>query len=135
MRRVEGWEAALAVVMNERRQKPYVYGSTDCWCLARAAVQAMTGETMLPDVEPPKGWLAAAKIMIAHGWESVEDLMTETLGPPIEPNASRPGDIVSFVLVGEIHLAVRIGDVALTPGRDGLVPIVASAWRNAWRTG
>lgn len=134
-RRDDGNQRLIALV-NERRLMPYAYGRNDCWCFARAAVEAATGETLLPDLEPPKSWLAAARVMIANGWESVEDLMTETLGPPMaDPKESRPGDIVSFEMLGDLHLAVRVGETALTPGRDGLNSIGRDAWRNAWRVG
>lgn len=133
--RLDGWQGRLGAVANERRSMPYRYGTTDCWCFARAAVEAVTGTTLLPDVEPPKGWLAAAKVMITRGWESVEDLMTETLGPPIDPKSSQPGDILSYEDVGELHLAVRVGDVALAPVDIGLKVIPPEKWRRGWKVG
>ncbi len=134
MTRLDGWEERLVALANARRRAPYVYGSNDCWCFTRAAVLAITGETLLPEMDPPKTWFAAAKVMIAHRWESVEDLMTEMLGPPMtDPKASRTGDIVSFEVLGSSHLAVRFGDTALTPGPAGLEFV--DVWRCAWSVG
>lgn len=136
MRRLDGWEARLASVVNERRARPYAYGTNDCWCFARASAEAITGDALRPDLGAPTTWLAAARVLISNGWESVEDLMTATLGQPMaDPQASRPGDIVSFEVLGSAHLAVRVGDTALTPGRDRLETVCASKWRSAWRVG
>lgn len=134
--RLPGWQDRLVACANARTSTPYAYGTNDCWCFTRAAVEAVTGELLLPDIEPPKTWLAAAKVLIVHGWESVEDLMTATLGQPMaSPTDSRPGDIVSFELLGSAHLAVRIGDTALTPGPAKLEVVTPGMWRNAWRVG
>ena len=133
--RLPDWQPRLAKLVNERRSVPYAYGSNDCWCFAQAAINAVTGKTLRPDIAP-KTWLAAAKVLISNGWESVEAMMTELLGPPMDdPKTSQPGDIVSFELLGSEHLAVRAGDTALTPGRDRLEMIAVTEWRKAWRVG
>lgn len=134
--RLPDWQTRLVRVANARRGKPYEYGLTDCWCFAREAVEATTGVVLLPGVESPKGWLAAAKAMMARGWSDVEEMMTALLGEPLgDPLASRPGDIVSYMVGGEFHLAVRVGDTALSPQRVGLQVIGRSSWRRAWKVG
>ncbi len=133
--RLDGWEARLAGAANQRRSLPYRYGTNDCCSFARACIEAVTGTVLLPEIEAPRGWLAVARVMIARGWESVEDLMGEVIGPAIAPDLSRPGDIVSYEQGGEFHLAVRIGDAALTPSMTGLTVIDSSLWRHAWNVG
>jgi len=135
LKRLDGWEKRLVTLAGEWRTRPYSYGESDCGCFARVAIEALTGVTMLPGVEFPKGWLALAKFMIARGWSSVEDSMVELLGPPVEATASRRGDIVSYEEGGELHLAVRIGDVALTPSLSGLRVIEENQWLRAWKVG
>lgn len=128
------WKDRLIEFVNQRSQMPYRYGITDCWCFARGSVQVMTDTLLLPEIDPPKGWLEAAKIMIEHNWKSVEDLMDEVVGNRIDPSVSNVGDIVSFSKAGE-HLAVRIDDSALTPAKAGLEPVDRQFWLKAWRIG
>jgi len=135
MQRLDDWEKRLIALANEWRTRPYVYGISDCGCFAQAAIEAVTGVALLSDVERPRGWLSAAKFMIAHGWDSVEDMATELLGAPVEPSLSGPGDIVSFSEGGESHLAVRVGSVALSPSGKGLIVVAAGSWRRAWKVG
>lgn len=129
------WRERLAAVANERRALPYRYGTNDCASFARAAIEAMTGTLLLPEVEPPTGWISAAKILIDRGWTNIEEMMTSLVGDPRELALSRPGDVVSFELVGEYHLAVRVGDTALSPGMRELVEIDRRLWRRAWLIG
>ena len=136
MTRLPDWQARLSSLANARRNVPYQYGMTDCWCFARAAVEATTGVVLLPGVESPKGWLAAAKAMMSRGWSDVEEMMTALLGEPLEdPLAARAGDIVSYEFGGEHHLAVSFGDEALSPQQVGLQVIRRASWRRAWRVG
>lgn len=135
LKRREGWEARLAALANAHRSTPYFYGRHDCWTFARAAVEAVTGAVMLPALEPYIGWLGAARVLISHGWASVEDMMIEALGTPCDPAASRSGDVVSWEAGGERHLAVRIGDVAIAPAHEGAMVIEPARWQRAWRVG
>lgn len=134
--RLDDWQSRLAVAVNERRLTPYVYGRTDCACFAQVCVAAVTGVTLMAGIEKPKGWIGAAKFMIAHEWDDVEAMITEIVGPPMaSPALSRPGDIISFVSIGEPHLGVRVGDVALSPADKGLEVIAAQRWVRAWKIG
>lgn len=134
--RLPDWEKRLIATVNERRLTPYVYGATDCACFVQAAVEAVTGVVLMGGIEKPKGWIGAAKFMIAHGWESVEDMINEVVGPPLAaPSLSRPGDIISFMAIGEPHLGVRVGDTALSPADKGLEAIGAQCWVHAWKIG
>jgi hypothetical protein len=110
-------------------------GTNDCACLARAAVEAVTGVDVAPGIEMPKGWIAAAKLMISRGWNSVEDMATELLGPSSDPAESMPGDIVSYEVGGDAHLAVRIGGIAVAPTLHGTQPVPPQAWRKCWKVG
>lgn len=135
MNRRDDWQPRLVSLANEWRNRPYVYGVTDCATFARAAVHAVTGVTLLPDLDRPKGWLAAAKTMIARGWLDVDQMATELLGEPFDPAQSRGGDIVSFDEGEELHLAVRIGAEAMTPSATGLRLIEPNRWIRAWKVG
>lgn len=133
LQRLDGWQLRLVRLANAWRNKPYAYGLTDCGRFMLSAVTEVTGADLMPGVEWPRGWLGVAKWMIANGWDSVEAVMDDLL-PPMQVVETRSGDIVSFEKGGEFHLAVRIGDTALTPGTDGLI-VIGPPWRRAWRVG
>lgn len=129
------WQERLRVAANARRSLPYRYGENDCWCFARALIEAMTDTLLLPEIDPPKSWIGAAKVMIERGWETVEDIMIEVLGAPIDPATSRAGDIVTYEFGGELHLAVQMESDALAPSPYGMVVIGRERWRRAWSVG
>lgn len=132
--RLDGWERRLAGLANDWRRRPYEYGITDCGRFMIEAVTAVTGAVLLEGVSWPRGWLGIAKWMIANGWDSVEATMDDLL-PAMDPADTRAGDIVSFVRGHEPHLAVRVGDTALSPGADGLLVFPRPTWRRAWQVG
>lgn len=135
LRRLDDWKERLRLLVNQRRRMPYHYGTNDCWCFAQLSIAAVTGVTILAEIENPKTMMSAAKIMIAHGWDNVEGVMTACLGPPIEARLAGQGDILSFSMAGELHLALRISTTALSPAADGLQEVSSDKWRLAWRVG
>ena len=99
-----------------------------------AAVRCQTGVELMPGVVWPTGLVGVVRIMIDRGWQNLEEAMDDLLpSQPVE--AARPGDIVSFVQGGEVHMAVRLGDTALTPGLQGLAAFGPATWKRAWRVG
>jgi hypothetical protein len=132
--RREDWQPRLVELANQWRLRPYRYGESDCGCFMLAAVEAVTGIDLLPGVERPRGWIAAARFFIARGWDDVEGMMNALVGPSSREQ-DRPGDVISYEEGGDLHLAVRVGDVYLTPGRDGLRMISLRMRRRAWRIG
>jgi hypothetical protein len=132
--RLDDWEARLVRHANSWRTVEYAYGLTDCTRFAHGAIEAVTGADIAPGMEWPTGWISAAKLMIAKGWDSVEVPMGELL-PEMEAAATRPGDIVSYQAGGELHLAVRVGDTALAPATKGLMVVDREQWRRAWKVG
>ncbi len=134
LRRLEYWGPRLVALTNDWRRRPYAYGVTDCWQFMLAAVETQTGEALMPGVIWPTKLVPVIRIMIENGWESIEDAADDML-PSMSLKNSRPGDVVSFEEGGEMHVAVRVGDTALTPGPKGLVDFGRSAWRRAWKVG
>lgn len=134
LQRLDGWELRLADLANDWRNRPYAYGTRDCARFAQCTTKAITGVTLPEGIDWPTGWIGAAKFMIARGWNSVEDPMNELLPSACVAN-SKIGDIVSYEAMDELHLAVRVGDTALTPGPVGLVFVERPRWRNAWKVG
>lgn len=124
----------LIALVNDWRSRPYVYGVTDCWQFALAAVRCQTGVDLMPGVVWPRSLFGAVRIMIENGWENINDAMNALL-PSQSVEDARPGDVVSFERGGEHHMAVRVGDTALTPDLRGLMAIDRALWRRAWRVG
>lgn len=133
--RLINWQERLIDAVNARRRVPYRYGTNDCARFAQICIEAVTGTVLLPDVERPQGWLAAAKFMIARGWTTPEDMATELIGHSCDLADVGPGDIVSYEHLGELHLAVRVGDAALAPVDAGLKAIPPGQWRRGWKVG
>jgi uncharacterized protein YfaT (DUF1175 family) len=134
LQRLPDWQVRLIGCLNARAAMPYRYGVNDCACFAFAAIEAVTGVDLAPH-PMPTGWLAAARVMILRGWETIEDMVAELVGEPVDPAMSRPGDIVSYDEGGERHLAVRIGRSAVTPTPWGSATIEPDRWCRAWRIG
>jgi hypothetical protein len=133
--RLSVWKPRLIDLVNTRGTTPYEYGTQDCATFAREAVLAVTGVSLLPGIELPKGWLSAAKFLIKNDLADVEELASAALGyRPGEPSQSRPGDLIMFFMSAEKHLAVRVGDTAVTPSNAGLVTIYPSSGSRAGRS-
>lgn len=100
-------------------------------------MREVTGVSLIPGVQRPKpGWLAAAKFLIRYDLKDVEEFAIAALGQiPGDGQDSMSGDLVSWRACGEPHLAVRIGNEAVTPGAKGLLMVPASDWICAWWIG
>lgn len=129
------WLQRLAGVVNRRNSEPYIYGVFDCAVFAREAILAVTGVTVLPGFDPPQGWIACAKFMIKHDLADMEEVAIAALGVAGAAEDSQPGDIISWKGAGEWHLAVRVGDTALSPTGMGLQPIERPTWNLCWAIG
>ena len=135
-RRLPDWESRLITLARLNSRRPYDYGVFDCAVFAKMAVHAVTGVTLLPGIELPKGFLGAAKFLIRHDLANVEELAAAALGfPPGDPARSRLGDIVVHMMGGEHHLAVRVGDAALMPAVNGLEVIERGHWTASFAIG
>jgi len=129
--RVDNWQAKLNDLVMEWRNRPYVWGISDCGCFAIRNIEVMRGKEV-PNMAREKGWLEAAKFMLRRGWRTVEDAMNEILGASVELSHARPGDIILYEHFGEVHLAVMVGSEALSPGLTGLCIIPKNRWLKAW---
>ena len=134
--RIEGWEKRLSALVNANRTTPYQYGRFDCATFSIDAVREVTGVSLLPGVEFPTGWLSAAKFLIRHGLDDVEEFAIAALGQiPGDGQDTMPGDLVSWRAGGEPHLGVRMDAFALTPVSNGLRVVRRSEWVCGWWIG
>lgn len=134
--RREDWPERLAAAVDAARGKPYVLGENDCWRLACAVIEALTGEDFWPRFAGYKTKRQALAI-IARIAPSFGEAVTVTLGVPQSVVfAARRGDLLLFRDDrGEYHLGVVLGRNALVMAADGPMHIglnhvgMICAWR------
>lgn len=136
-KRLADWDARLAALVNANRNRRHAYARFDCIAFAQEAVHAVTGVTLLPGIELPTGsWLSCARFLIQHGLDNFEELACAALGQARGlPDESTAGDLVSWQISGELHLAVRVGSEAVTPAEAGFMVISRPKWISAWTVG
>jgi len=134
LHRLNDWRPRLIALVEDRRDRPYQYGETDCACFALDAIETITGVRHFDGVERPRNWIGAAKFMMSRGWSGIDEMMDSIL-EPVDPKETVIGDLVAFRSNAELHLAVRAGDSALTPGDNGLMTIDRERWSLGWKIG
>lgn len=153
MDRLPGWEHRLAVVLKAARNEPYELGRHDCFRVACAAVQALTG------FDYWQWWAGtyhtrsqALLAMVRYVGDGATD---EQIARPIDPRAVftaaftrlfgtypvpvpqlHRGDIAEFVdLQNEAHLGVVAGASVMVLGESGLIAVRRDTCRHGWRIG
>lgn len=98
--RLKGWENRLNEVIEKHRILPSEYGISDCYMLADDAVLALTGQRIFDDVQYDSK-LGAAKELLRHGFENVEDAFADKF-ERIPPSLAQRGDIGIVISRNEI---------------------------------
>jgi hypothetical protein len=133
--RIEGWESRLHAVLETARAQPYVLGEHDCFRVACAVVEALTGVNRWPAFA---GYTSKreALLKIAHYGSSFEKAGDWFFGDRIDLKFARRGDIASYAAPdGEKHLGVVMGRQLYVLGELGLLPVPLQAAHVAWRVG
>lgn len=94
MKRLEGWEQRLGVLIEDSRCRRFEWGGMDCCSFACAAVMVLTGKDFYKDfrgtVHGPRD---ARRALETFG--GVEQAFTRFAGPPVEGwEGARRGDVV-----------------------------------------
>ncbi len=129
--RRDGWEGALADMVDAARARPFAWGRHDCLTWAADCVAAMTG---VGTDEPWRGSYRTARgairVLRRMGHRTVADAVTSRLGAPLaSPLMAQRGDILSD---GEA-MGVCVGADGAFPGPSGLVFRPVLACMTAWR--
>lgn len=135
MKKLDGWEIALAECMTSGLKVEHEWGSHDCVTFAADCVKAQTGEDPLGDLRGSyDSPLTAAKVIKGMGANSLGDALAKHL-TEILPGDARRGDVVvcwsddhDFVAVVERHTAVG-------PGPTGTVHIPLVQIKRAFKIG
>ena len=93
--RQQNWAIALQNQISQFNEKPFAWGTHDCFTFAADCVLAMTGEDKMAKRRGKyKTELGANKMLKRIG--GVEKAITSELGEPIEPAYAKRGDVVYF---------------------------------------
>ena len=134
--RLPDWEARFNdVVAQFLAPKPYQLGVHDCFRMACAVVEALTGEDRWPSFSGYTTKREALLKVAQYGssWEAAGDFF---FGERIHINYARKGDIATYVdVMKEKHLTVVLGSELLALGKDGPATLPRRQATCVWRVG
>ncbi len=135
LRRVQGWEGALARYIERHRDTPFEWGVHDCGIFAAGAVLVQTGCSVFPTTWKTHG--EARRKIAAHG--GLAGCATLALGPAIDGWKKAGRGAIALVEI-EGHgpaLAVCTGATLCGPGPDkvGLLHLKLNRALKVWVLG
>ena len=130
--RVEGWEGILCEVIENSKDRPFVYGTFDCCLFAGDCILAVTGIDHMAEFRNAYNNKREAHEAIKRVG-GLPNRITELFGDPIPAGLAMRGDIVC---IEDRTVGICMGGVALAPSSaGGLVPSGRSKWTMAWKVG
>jgi hypothetical protein len=133
MPRVETWPEDLHAVVRRHRALPFVWGETDCACLFRDAVVAMTGADPLAGMRPWYSATTAARSLKHLGFSTALDLMRDRF-EEIAPAAAGRGDCGFLEERDALSApAIILGAEAVSRNEQGFVIVPVSLITIAFR--
>lgn len=94
MTRHPDWEERLNDVVAKHQAMPGEWGKSDCWIMTMDAIEAVTGERILPHLQSYCSESEGYKVFRKAGFkETVEEALAESLGEPIAPVMAQRGDV------------------------------------------
>lgn len=135
MRRVRGWEQALAAATRAAMAKRHAWGSHDCALFAADCVRVVTGIDLAEGFRGAYSDEEGARRQLAElGCADVGDLAARYL-PEIDPPMARRGDVVMIPGKFGSFLAVVDGRTAVGPAARGLTHSPLGLAVRAWGVG
>lgn len=135
MKRIKGWEQALAATTRAAMPKRHAWGSHDCALFAADCVRAITGVDLAEEFRGQyNDENGARRVLASLGCENVGDLASRYL-PEIDAPMARRGDVVMMDGKFGPFLAIVDGWTAVGPSLRGLEHVPASSALRAWRVG
>jgi len=130
--RKETWPTDLAAFIESRKDTPFQWGVHDCTMFAVDAALAMTGVDRAGAYRGTYDSLESAAMIIAAAGGLLE-LVTQNMGPEIDPKMAQRGDWVLIDQDGSPALGVCIGVNLIAAGIHGLVSKPMTEAITAWR--
>jgi hypothetical protein len=94
MTRHAEWENRLNDVVAKHQAMPGEWGKSDCWIMTMDAIEAVTGERILPHLQAYSSEAEGYKLFRKAGYElTVEEALAAELGEPIPPVMAQRGDV------------------------------------------
>lgn len=138
MRRVPGWEARLAGVLDAAAERPYVLGSYDCLRVACEVVAALTGVDHWQRFAGRYASRREALREIRAFGDSFGEAVSAVLQiDPTDKLLARRGDLVLYRDEAGDHIGICVGERVFVTGPEGLVtvPVVDRRVLAAWAIG
>jgi hypothetical protein len=104
---IDGWEQRLNAVVAKHQALPGEWGKSDCWIMAMDAVEAVTGERILPHLQRYSTEAEGYKVFRKAGYlETVEEALASAFGEPIAPVLAQRGDLGVIERDGRVSCGV-----------------------------
>lgn len=136
MKRLDDWPNQLQAAINRFDGVPWVWGETDCWQFAAAAIAAVTGADFIGTYAGQyRSRLSALARVRGRGHRSFTDAAVAELArigaEQVPPQFARVGDI--GITICET-MCVRTAAGFIARGADGRMYVAANI-QSAWRIG
>ena len=130
--RQQNWAIALQNQISQFNEKPFAWGTHDCFTFAADCVLAMTGEDKMAKRRGKyKTELGANKMLKRLG--GVEAAIASVLGEPLDPKLAQRGDVVCFVTPLGDAAGICLGSKIAAPGFEKIKFSPMTQARKAWR--
>jgi hypothetical protein len=136
--RLPDWDLRLVAHLRAVADRPFAYGTADCFCFVSGAVRAMTGTSLFPAFEGAyNNRFGMLRALRRQGYRSLRDAARDRAGTlnwsECEPVEATPGDIVLLPGSPLTSLGVCWHDGALAQGRTAVVLVGAEHIIAAWK--
>lgn len=131
--RLYDWQLRLEAFARERLAMPFQWGRNDCALFAADAVQAMTGERLLPNMRGYSDVRGALRLIDGAG--GLRSIACYALGGFVLPAYASVGDVVLVKFGKREALGICNGGTVIGPGPTGMVAIGMDAAVAAWKVG
>ncbi|TAK45267.1 MAG: hypothetical protein EPO27_10640 [Betaproteobacteria bacterium] len=135
--RLEGWESRLHAVIEASRHTPYALGTHDCFRVACAVVEALTGVDYWPTWGRYATKREAKRLIASRGHATFEEAFSWLFGTAFsDVRHAQRGDIVCIQTEdGEKHLGVCLGAHAAFTAPEGVLFVPTLTCLGCWRIG
>jgi hypothetical protein len=128
--RVDGWESALAALLDAWADRAFAYGEADCARFVAEAVQAQTeADFYAPFRGRYKTAAASIKALRTIGAGDLAATITAALGEPMHPAFAGRGDVVML----DGNAGICMGAASWFVGDAGLERRATADCQTAWK--
>lgn len=120
-------------VLNREFSRPYRYGSSDCFFLALAMIDALQSTELSAEYSGIySSFTGAQRAMKIRGFASIGDLFAKHL-EVIVPAKAVMGDVVVIEVLGREHSAICLGGSFVTRNKTGQSHHAIGAVKSAFK--